>query len=134
SQMTEKSKITIGPLDSQFRGFHADRIAAFEQSQQQQRHAGHQQVQAGHGEVVGERPAGRIGRLLGLEHHVLQADHGNQRGGLDQHQPVVGEAGDRQADHLRHLDAEEHLAVAHAVGVAGLALPLGNRHEGAAEG
>lgn len=37
-------------------------------------------------------------------------------------------------DHLWHLDVEEYLTVVYTMSVAGLALALGSRHEGTAEG
>ncbi len=64
----------------------------------------------------------------------MQTHHRNQRGGLGQYQPVVGEARNGQTDHLRHQNPEEHLETAHAVGHAGFCLTFGDRHEGAAEG
>jgi hypothetical protein len=39
----------------------------------------------------------------------VQSDHRYQRGGLEQHQPVVAEARQGMAHHLRQQDAQEHL-------------------------
>nr|GEY12335.1 hypothetical protein [Tanacetum cinerariifolium] len=114
--------------------FEGNQQAAEIQRQYQQRDTGDYQVHGRDCEEESKGFAGGICRLLGLEHHVLQTNHGNQRRGLGQYQPVIGEAGNRQTNHLRDKNTEKHPPAAHAIGHAGFGLPLGNRHECAAKG
>ncbi len=76
---------------------------------------------------------GSVGRALGLEHHVLQANQRYQCRGLGQHQPIVGEAGQGEADHLRQQHSPKDLHACHPIGRTGFGLPSGDGHESTAE-
>ena len=67
-------------------------------------------------------------------HHVVQPDDRDERGRLEHHQPVVGEARNRVADHLRQQDVADHLPAAEPAGMAGLDLASRDGEDGAAEG
>ena len=48
------------------------------------------------------------GDAFGLQHQIVDADQAHQRGVLQQHQPLVTEAGQGMAPHLRHHQTEEY--------------------------
>src|SRR5690606_39627946 len=52
-----------------------------------------------------------------------------QRGRLDEQHPDIGEAGQGVDPHLAHVDAKQHLALAHAEGACSLELAFGHRSE-----
>ena len=64
----------------------------------------------------------------------MQADQAHQCRGLDEHQPVIGEAGQRIAHHLGQGDADEGLHGAHAECPGGFHLALGDGKNRTPEG
>ncbi len=71
--------------------------------------------------------------LFGLQHQIVDADQAHQRGVLQQHQPLVTEAGQGMAPHLRHHQTEEYGRFRQPQRLAGLPLALRNRFQRAAQ-
>ncbi len=73
------------------------------------------------------------GDAFGLQHQIVDADQAHQRGVLQQHQPLVTEAGQGMAPHLRHHQTEEYGRFRQPQRLAGLPLALRNRFQRAAQ-
>ena len=81
-----------------------------------------------------EELQGALAGVLGGLDQVAETDDRDQRGGLDQHLPVVADARQGVAQHLRQEYPAEHSPAPHAVGLRGFDLAGRDRLEGAAEG
>src|ERR1700757_2695755 len=91
-----------------------------------------QEVERGHGEIDGKGAEGRRGGELALAGQLDEADHGRERGVLDElHQEADGRR-DGEARRLRHDDVAQLLVERQAERAAGLPLLLGYRLQRAA--
>src|SRR5579862_9428163 len=83
-----------------------------------------QEVERGHGEIDGEGAEGRRGGELALAGQLDEADHGGQRGVLDELDQEADRRRDGEARRLRHDDVAQLLAEREAERAAGLPLLL----------
>ena len=72
--------------------------------------------------------------LFGQPYHILKAQDRHQRRCFHQPQPVVVDARDREAQHLRQHHPAEHRPRPHPVGLRGFSLPAIDGQKGAAKG
>ena len=71
--------------------------------------------------------------LFGQPDHILEAQDRHQRRRFHQPQPVVVDARDREAQHLRQHHPAEHRPGSHPVGLRGFGLPAIDSQKGAAK-
>ncbi|CAM2150681.1 hypothetical protein PT2222_240066 [Paraburkholderia tropica] len=119
---------------SELRVAHAGRVAAFQPDQREVRNRRDREIDERGDQQEEEQVEGAAARVLGGLHDIGETDDRHQRRRFHEHLPVVADARQREAHHLRKQDAGEHARAAHAVGVARFELAARHGEKRAAKG